>query len=578
MSSSPGSEEKRSLLPILLLALLSLAILLLDALTIGSCALTLTGVSAASSLGLALALGCAFMVGLLFPLILAAKLLKLLKSRKPRPAPITFGAVLVWNVLVLGLLVALMPSYTKTSLLTHGDWVFMGRQQPVLSPAIKVAASLIPAEVSDQKAELSDQKPELQEPLVEKPLETVEEGPFTAQRLFELRQETVVVIHTVSPLKDDFFTEFLREMGVDFAEGLGSGFVISSDGLIITNHHVIDGVESARVTLRDGRVFPDVQVLTSDPTNDLALLKIEVEGLQAAPLADEQAAVGVTTYAIGSPLGMEYSLTEGIISAIRDIHGTAFYQMQTPIAPGSSGGPLFNEYGEVLGVNTASKFAGLHLAVQVEYVHQLSNAEHEPRALKHFEPSVNVVSLTANDEILPTDRAQLEGIVRVLGMKFGGCIETLPEEAQLSLVASQIDDFHRPSQLQIQSNLDEQALTCIKEMDDLLPFHLGFFFQQILSNYEKPVVLQASLSGFNDDKQGLRTLDLVLEIRSAALPERKQLNEELEKGLAVVLGGLSRALTEELELEAETPEDSEPPPPPPPPPLADRELPGSMTE
>ncbi|MBS0622887.1 MAG: DegQ family serine endoprotease [Verrucomicrobia bacterium] len=140
--------------------------------------------------------------------------------------------------------------------------------------------------------------------------------------------------------------------------GQGSGFIVSSDGYILTNNHIVNGADSIKVGLTDGRRF-DAKVVGTDPQTDIAVIKIEAEELSFLKLADSDAAeVGEWVIAIGSPFGLEATVTVGVVSAKgRDeLHITDFedfIQTDAAINPGNSGGPLLNLDGEVIGVNTA---------------------------------------------------------------------------------------------------------------------------------------------------------------------------------------------------------------------------------
>ncbi|MCL2343110.1 MAG: trypsin-like peptidase domain-containing protein [Firmicutes bacterium] len=137
----------------------------------------------------------------------------------------------------------------------------------------------------------------------------------------------------------------------------GTGIIISSDGYIITNAHVIDGADAAKVTLNDGSEH-DAKLVGADATDDIAVLKIDVTGLTPAQFGDlSDIAVGDGVVAIGNPLGQEYSgtMTDGIISAIDrnvdyDGHAMTLLQTNAALNEGNSGGPLLNMYGQVIGI------------------------------------------------------------------------------------------------------------------------------------------------------------------------------------------------------------------------------------
>jgi len=157
--------------------------------------------------------------------------------------------------------------------------------------------------------------------------------------------------------------------------GQGSGFIISEDGYIITNNHVVENAAVVKVSLSDGRKL-DAKVVGTDPATDIALLKIDATGLKALPLGDSsQVRVGEWVLALGAPFGLSQSVSAGIISArgrgdVRIVDYADFLQTDAAINPGNSGGPLVNLKGEVIGVNTAiysrtGGYMGIGFAVPV---------------------------------------------------------------------------------------------------------------------------------------------------------------------------------------------------------------------
>ena len=140
--------------------------------------------------------------------------------------------------------------------------------------------------------------------------------------------------------------------------GLGSGVIVSPDGIILTNHHVIDGAEEIKVVLNDRRGF-DARVIGSDPPSDLAVLKIEATGLPTLSFGDsEKVQIGDVVLAVGNPLGIGQTVTAGIISAkgrstgLSDGSFEDFLQTDAPINQGNSGGALINTEGELIGINS----------------------------------------------------------------------------------------------------------------------------------------------------------------------------------------------------------------------------------
>ena len=143
--------------------------------------------------------------------------------------------------------------------------------------------------------------------------------------------------------------------------GLGSGFVVSSDGLILTNAHVVEGSNQVKVTLKNGQTYQG-KVMGTDSLTDLAVIKIEANSLPAITFADsDNLQPGEWAIAIGNPLGLDNTVTTGIVSAtgrssaqvgVADKR-VSFIQTDAAINPGNSGGPLLNAQGEVIGINTA---------------------------------------------------------------------------------------------------------------------------------------------------------------------------------------------------------------------------------
>ncbi|BAK98538.1 serine protease [Oscillibacter valericigenes Sjm18-20] len=139
----------------------------------------------------------------------------------------------------------------------------------------------------------------------------------------------------------------------------GSGFILTADGYIVTNHHVIEDANAVKVTLYNGDTY-DATVIGSDEDYDIAVLKIEATGLQPVTMGDSDTLnVGDHVLAVGNPLGeLTFSMSGGMVSSVNraiNVDGTPFNMIQTDtsINPGNSGGPLFNEYGEVVGIVSA---------------------------------------------------------------------------------------------------------------------------------------------------------------------------------------------------------------------------------
>ena len=190
-----------------------------------------------------------------------------------------------------------------------------------------------------------------------------------------------------SDLLDPLLRDLLGDLGniPQKERGQGSGVVIDSSGLIITNAHVVERVDNVVITLQNGEQF-DGKVIGTDQVTDLALVKIkEFNGLQSAILGDsEDIQVGDWAIALGTPYGLESTVTLGIVSSLhRDINSLGFsdkrldlIQTDAAINPGNSGGPLINSSGEVIGINTLVRSgpgAGLGFAIPINLASKVTN-------------------------------------------------------------------------------------------------------------------------------------------------------------------------------------------------------------
>jgi serine protease Do len=162
----------------------------------------------------------------------------------------------------------------------------------------------------------------------------------------------------------------------------GSGFIVSPDGLIFTNAHVVEGAKTVTVTLADHREF-EAKVLGSDKSSDIAILKVDAKGLPAVRLGNsEQLQVGDYVLAIGAPFGLEETATAGIVSATeRSLPGGSyvpFIQTDAAVNPGNSGGPLFDSSGAVVGINSqiytnSGGYQGVAFAIPINVAEQIES-------------------------------------------------------------------------------------------------------------------------------------------------------------------------------------------------------------
>jgi serine protease Do len=202
-------------------------------------------------------------------------------------------------------------------------------------------------------------------------------------------------------------------LGPDFQESAGSGFVVSRDGYILTNEHVVDGSDKVTVRLLDRREF-SAKVVGTDPNTDLAVLKIDTDNLTPAPLGDSDASrVGEWVLAVGNPLGenLTFTVTSGIISAkgrslalpnSSDRSIQDFIQTDAAINPGNSGGPLVSVTGQVIGVNSAIEsqtgfYSGYGFAIPINLARRVMDQIIEHGHVQRAALGVTVRNISPND-------------------------------------------------------------------------------------------------------------------------------------------------------------------------------------
>lgn len=192
--------------------------------------------------------------------------------------------------------------------------------------------------------------------------------PANADKIFNENNDSVVVVKTYDK-KDKPLSQ-------------GSGFIISTNGVVVTNHHVIDGAYKIFVKIGNKAIRVD-KVIDKDKENDLALLKIKIGNYPVVTLGSiDNISIGENIYVIGSPQGLENTISDGILSGIREISpGKKVLQITAPISQGSSGGPVFNEEGMVVGVVTflLMKAQNLNFAMPIDLVNYYSGTK---RSLK----------------------------------------------------------------------------------------------------------------------------------------------------------------------------------------------------
>jgi serine protease Do len=221
-----------------------------------------------------------------------------------------------------------------------------------------------------------------------------------------------------------FFFGPRGQRGPQIEHGMGSGVVISPDGYIVTNNHVVEGAVDIRVTTSNRRVLK-AKLIGTDPLTDLAVLKVDATGMASAPWGDsKEVRPGQTVLAFGNPYGFQFTVTRGIVSAINRANPDAtnrakpgeFIQTDAAINPGNSGGPLVDARGEVVGINTflvspSGTFSGMGFAIPTQIVRPTVETLIRDGKVSHGHIGVGISDVTPENAKFFGDSAMLGAVV-----------------------------------------------------------------------------------------------------------------------------------------------------------------------
>jgi serine protease Do len=234
----------------------------------------------------------------------------------------------------------------------------------------------------------------------------------------------------IPPGMEDFFKQFdPRQQQQQPMEGSGSGFLVTHDGYILTNNHVVADADKLTVTLLDKRVFK-AKVIGRDPTTDIAVIKIDGTNFPTISFGDDdKSRVGEWVLAVGNPLGLDFTVTAGIISAkgrsgqLRNLYASQYaivdyIQTDAAINPGNSGGPLVNSHGDVIGVNSAiasgtGYYSGYGFAIPISLAKTVMNDLIQYGRVRRAILGVSISDLRPED-------AQAAGLKEIRGALVGG--------------------------------------------------------------------------------------------------------------------------------------------------------------
>lgn len=482
---------------------------------VGAASLGAMGADMTGGVGRWVALAVALLVIGVAPIVVAAKFVSSIVS--------ALRLSVIWSLALCLVLAGLMPTFTRAALHSHGGWpaALAGQDPEPMRSTASNLASWIPRADEPRPGPGPIVAPPTATPVAQPPAadggapsvakgdtgtsgdagasadtsapEPTAGGKLTPAALFKRNAPSTIVIPVRSKTdKDDPQSRVLKQLGLKYAGGHGSGFFVSDDGLFVTNHHVLGQAEQAVVRLHDGRELSPVTVLVRDETNDLVLAKVDVTGVTPVTLAkDDAVMIGEVAVAIGAPRGLDFTLTRGIIGATRERGKTKMIQIDTTIAPGSSGGPLFADDGALIGVNTETRGAGLNMSVHVSHVRDLLKAQRTPDTLDAYKQGLRVASLDAEGvKLLPTTRANLEQFLALVAQLIDSCLDDHPPESasnqEITLRLSKRGLFGKPK---VETSLGKPFAKCFSRTG-LLPM-VGLNLRSTLSGKldEKSFVL-----------------------------------------------------------------------------------------
>ena len=372
-----------------------------------------------------------------------------------------------------------------------------------------------------------------------------------------------------------FFGEHGYQMPDEGSEkrSLGSGFILSEDGYILTNNHVVDDADQILVHLNDRREFV-AKVVGKDERSDIALIKIDADGLKAVKIGDSQdLKVGEWVLAIGSPFGFDQTVTAGIVSAkgrnLPSENYVPFIQTDVAINPGNSGGPLFNLDGKVVGINSqiysrSGGFMGLSFAIPIEVAMEVADQLKNGGRVSRGWLGVLIQDMNAKlAESFGMDRPRGALVARVLpdspsekaGLQVGDVIlefngHDIHTSSELPPLVGR-SDVDKPAEVKILRNGKERivevnigelppdesvklaSIKAPKAVDNRLGMVVSGVTEPLRQQLQLPDrrgVVVESVSGKAAREAGIQQGDIILSLNNTQITDVKQFNE-LVKGL-----------------------------------------------
>jgi serine protease Do len=348
---------------------------------------------------------------------------------------------------------------------------------------------------------------------------------------------------------DDFFRQFDPNQRRQPEEASGSGFIVSADGYILTNNHVVADADKLTVTLLDKRMFK-AKVVGRDPTTDVAVIKIEGSNFPTISLGDDaKARVGEWVLAVGNPLGLDFTVTAGIISAkgrSRELRGlyasqyaiVDYIQTDAAINPGNSGGPLVNTRGDVIGINSAiasqtGYYSGYGFAIPITLAKTVMSDIIQYGRVRRAILGVSISDLRPED-------AQAAGLKEIRGALVGGSTPGQDSPAakagiEAGDVIIAIDGVQVDRVAQMQRQIRDHKPGDVVTVD-VMRFGTKRSFKVKLTEAPSEDMKVAENNGGDDDTAKPATYDklgISVELLSAEKASRAEIPES-QRGLAVM--------------------------------------------
>ena len=360
---------------------------------------------------------------------------------------------------------------------------------------------------------------------------------------------------------DPFWRRFFDIPRERERENRGSGVIVSAEGYVLTNNHLVGGAREIRVKLEDGREL-DAEIVGADPRSDVAVLKIEGEDLPVVPLgSSSELRLGQTVIAIGYPFGIGQTVTKGIVSAqgraLRLVEYEDFIQTDAAINPGNSGGALINARGELVGINTAiaSRTGGSHgigFAIPIDFARSIMNSIIATGSVVRGYIGVNLQNVTPEmveyfslpgpggaliSQVLEDSPAARAGIERgdVIVEFDGKKVESLEHLRMLAaqsqpgkkVKVSVVRDGKRKSlTVEMGRRPDDEEQVEPVEAEEISPLFLGVGLQTLSDRYRDELDIPADVggvivtevqSGTPASRAGLRRGDVIVEVNRAKI-------------------------------------------------------------